>query len=88
MLKTVLNIDSARPAPLEGDDWMGLDRFWQTRGRNMFKFGDCFMRWTRRLYAAMNSEWLTVSKVYKPILGLAHPSLALDSAPDSPSLAS
>ena len=55
MLKIVVRMERARPAPLLGDDFMGEERFWQMRGRNLLRLVDWRTRWTRRLYAAMNS---------------------------------
>lgn len=55
MLKMVLKMESARPGPLLGEEVMGFERFWHTRGRNMFICSDCLMRCNSRLYAAMNS---------------------------------
>lgn len=55
MLKMVLKMESARPGPLLGEEVMGFERFWHTRGRNIFICSDCLMRCNSRLYAAMNS---------------------------------
>ena len=55
MLKIVLKTDRTSPIPFAGEDVIGCDRFWHTRGRNMFTLGDWRIRWKSRLYAAMNS---------------------------------
>ncbi len=49
MLKIVVRMERARPAPLLGDDFMGEERFWQMRGRNLLRLVDWRTRWTRRL---------------------------------------
>lgn len=54
-LKIVLRTASASP-DLFGEEDTSEDRLRHTEGRYSLRLVDCWIRWMRRLYAAMNSK--------------------------------